>query len=66
MSDDKLYVVTAGETYYPLSADGDWRGVFRTEQNALDWAKGLQDDWVAVMEIDIPTLEHRVLRQRQS
>lgn len=66
MSDQAIYVVTAGYTEYPLAADWNWRELFKSEQEALEFASTLTDEWVAIIEINTVTLEHRVVRQRQS
>ncbi len=56
---NKIYILTAGYTYYP-NTTSDWRGIYRTEEEVSEARLSLDEntyDWIEVIEIDLDTLE---------
>jgi hypothetical protein len=56
-----VYVVTAGYGYYPESGCEDWRGVYKTPEDAERHAFRLfgEHDWIKIIEIDTTTCDYR-------
>ena len=49
----KRYLVIAGDSYYPSTYTGDWRGSFDELSEAVEHAKFLEQtlDWACVVDL---------------
>jgi hypothetical protein len=46
-----MFVLFAGDNYYPLGGWRDWAGTFPSKEEAVTWAAQTRRDWWHVLDV---------------